>query len=288
MIKFQAALIALFLLPAVLATAPVAAQSPAKALFGAVATPAGPEAQAIGSYAKGCLAGGVELAADGGSWQAMRLSRHRNFGHPALIDFVTWLAEAAREDGWPGLLVGDMSQPRGGPMDGGHASHQIGLDADLWLTPMPDRTLTGEEREIIGATSMIEPGTRSIDPTRWTEAHARLIRRAALHADVARIFVHPGIKQAMCELGWRDRNFLSKVRPWWGHDSHFHVRLKCRAGEAACVDQAPPPEGDGCGSELAYWLSDEAWKAKDPPDPPAPPLTLADLPDACAAVLEAP
>lgn len=264
---------------------PAAAQQPAKDLFGAVASPWAAPAQPIGSYAKGCLAGGTALAIDGPSWQAMRLSRNRYWGHPDLLAFVHWLAEAARKDGWPGLLVGDMSQPRGGPMHGGHASHQIGLDVDLWLTPMPGKTLTFDERETVSAISMIKPGTRSVDPEIWTEAHALLIGRAATSPDVARIFVHPGIKEALCAVNWRDRSFLGKIRPWWGHDSHFHVRLKCPRGEAACIDQPPPPAGDGCGQELAYWLSDEPWKPKDPPEPPAPPITLADLPAACSGVL---
>ena len=56
-----------------------------------------------------------------------------------------------REGVWPGFLVGDISQPRGGPMFTGHASHQIGLDADVWLTPMPDRTLSRAERESMPA-----------------------------------------------------------------------------------------------------------------------------------------
>ena len=113
------------------------------------------DAAVIGSYAKGCLAGGTALPIDGPAWQAMRLSRNRVWGHPELIAFIERLAIGARADGWPGLLVGDMAQPRGGPMRTGHASHQIGLDVDLWLTPMPDRRLTGEERETISAVSML-------------------------------------------------------------------------------------------------------------------------------------
>jgi hypothetical protein len=42
----------------------------------------------------------------------------------------------ARDIGWgKGLYIGDISQPRGGPMTSGHASHQIGLDADIWMLP---------------------------------------------------------------------------------------------------------------------------------------------------------
>ncbi len=265
----------------------LAAELPAKELFGAAAGPApvaGPSV--IGSYAKGCLADGQALPVDGPGWQAMRLSRNRFWGHPVLVAFVERLAAGARDDGWPGLLVGDMAQPRGGPMRTGHASHQIGLDVDLWLTPMPARRLSPEERETMSAVSMLRPGTRIADETLLTDARIALVRRAAQDPQVARIFVHPGIKQAMCARVTGDRSWLGKVRPWWGHDTHFHVRLSCPPGERACRDQEPPPPGDGCGADLAWWLSDEPWKPK-PPGPPAAPLRLADLPAACAAVLNA-
>ena len=49
-------------------------------------------------------------------------------------------AKVPKVSNWPGLLVGDMAQARGGPMLTGHASHQVGLDADIWLTPMPQDT----------------------------------------------------------------------------------------------------------------------------------------------------
>lgn len=109
---------------------------PAKELFGAVTEPAPLAARSIGGYAKGCLAGGVSLPTNGPDWQVMRLTRNRNWGSPRLVDYLERLASDARAlDGWPGLLIGDMSQPRGGPMLTGHTSHQVGLDADIWLTP---------------------------------------------------------------------------------------------------------------------------------------------------------
>jgi len=131
---------------------------PANELFGSATSPAPLTSRAIGSYAKGCLAGGVALPINGPDWQVMRLSRNRNWGTPQLLDFLERFAHDARAlDGWPGLLVGDMSQPRGGPMVSGHSSHQIGLDVDIWLTPMPDRVLTPEERENMTAVSMQGP-----------------------------------------------------------------------------------------------------------------------------------
>ena len=172
---------------------------PANVLFGSVPGPAPLAARAIGSYARGCLAGGVSLPINGPDWQVMRLSRDRNWGHPRLLDFLERFANDARHlDHWPGLLVGDMSQPRGGPMVTGHTSHQIGLDVDIWLTPMPDRILTPQERENMTAVSMLkDPFT--VDPDKWTPLHTKLIKRAASYPEVDRIFVHPAIKKVLCE-----------------------------------------------------------------------------------------
>jgi penicillin-insensitive murein endopeptidase len=261
---------------------------PANELFGGFTAPApAPQPRVIGGYSKGCLAGAVALPSDGPGWQAMRLSRNRTWGHPSLIAFVERLAREAQAEGWPGLLVGDLAQPRGGPMRTGHASHQIGLDVDLWLTPMPERRLSAEERESLGAVSMLRDGTREVDPARFGPLQVAVIRRAARDPEVARIFVHPGIKQALCAAAGSDRGWLQKVRPWWGHDAHFHVRLACPADQPLCRDQDSPPDGDGCGAELAWWLSDEPWLPK-PPGPPPKPLMLADLPEECRAVVAEP
>ncbi|BCP51522.1 penicillin-insensitive murein endopeptidase [Kaistia sp. 32K] len=263
--------------------------TPAKVLFGDVKTPIPLEARAIGSYAKGCLAGAVALPVNGPQWQAMRLSRNRNWGTPELIAFTEKLAHDAKaKDGWPGLLVGDMGQPRGGPARTGHASHQIGLDVDLWLTPMPNRTLSRDEREKMAATSMVNEKERKIDRSVWTMGQQKLIRRAALDPRVARIFVNPAIKKALCEGAGPDRAWLNKVRPWWGHTYHFHVRLDCPPGMASCVPQKAPPPGDGCGPELDAWLQPP--KPTKPTQPTKPtvkprPMMLADLPAACRQVL---
>jgi penicillin-insensitive murein DD-endopeptidase len=270
---------------------------PAKVLFGAVKTPAVMPARAIGFYAKGCLAGATALPIDGPAWQAMRLSRNRNWGHPNLVALVEKLGiEASKHDGWPGLLVGDLSQPRGGPMVSSHASHQVGLDADIWFMPMPDRRLTEREREDLSAPSMVAADGMSVDPKMWTEAHGRVLKRAASYASVERIFVHPAIKKALCDATGKDENraWLHKIRAYWGHNDHFHVRIACPSGSTNCEAQPPLPADDGCGKELTNWLA--LVKPKPKPDtpppviaakpaPPKPGITLDQLPADCRAVL---
>ncbi|MGD0027305.1 MAG: penicillin-insensitive murein endopeptidase, partial [Xanthobacteraceae bacterium] len=91
-------------------------KTPAKELFARKTQPLAGAARSIGSYADGCLAGGVALPITGHAWQVMRLSRNRNWGNPKLVEFIERLGNNAKKAGWNGLLVGDMSQPRGGPM----------------------------------------------------------------------------------------------------------------------------------------------------------------------------
>jgi penicillin-insensitive murein DD-endopeptidase len=267
----------------------------AKTLFGAAKAPAQMPPKAIGTYARGCLAGGVALPSDGPAWQAMRPSRNRNWGHPRMVKLVEKLAtESQKLDGWPGLLVGDISQPRGGPMLTGHASHQVGLDADVWLTPMPNRKLSRKEREDINATSMLDSTDIAVDHKVFTTGQVALIKRAASYPEVERVLVHPAIKKALCEAAGTDRKWLDKVRPIAGHYYHFHVRIGCPAGSSSCAPQAPPPGDDGCGKEVQEWLA-RVTPSKGPPAPkppgwkpapPKPPITLATMPQECTAVLE--
>jgi penicillin-insensitive murein endopeptidase len=265
-------------------------QIPAKVLFGAKAAPAAMSPRPIGFYANGCLAGATALPINGRTWQVMRLSRNRNWGLPVLVRYLERTADKAAKVGWPGLLVGDMSQPRGGPMVTGHASHQIGLDADIWFTPMPDHELTKQEREEWSAMNVVADNKKYLNPDKWTPAHAALIRTAAEDPEILRVFVNAAIKKELCQTAGSNRAWLSKIRPWWGHDDHLHIRLRCPAGVAECKGQDPPGAGDGCGKELDFWFSDAVLHPKPPKvaSKPRPPMTLAALPPACRQVLAAP
>ena len=263
----------------------------AKELFGRRSTPAAMRTKTIGFYSKGCLAGGVALPINGETWQVMRLSRNRNWGHPNLINFLERLsATAAKTAGWRGLLVGDMSQPRGGPMLTGHASHQVGLDADVWLSPMPDHELTRQEREEMSATNVVAADRLDVDRSVWTPAHGKLLKAAAEDPVVERVFVNAAIKKELCREAGNDRTWLDKVRPWWGHDYHFHVRIHCPADSPECKPQPPSPPTDGCGKELDYWFSNAVLHPPPPKEPakPKPQIMLKDLPAACRQVLLAP
>jgi penicillin-insensitive murein endopeptidase len=278
---------------AVLARLP---QDAAKRVFGLATSPApgsapgsGPgSAMAIGSYTRGCLAGATALPADGPHWQVMRPSRDRAWGHPVLIGFLERLAvtaagTAAGAARWPGLLIGDIGQPRGGPMLTGHASHQIGLDADLWLTAMPDRRLSATERDQMPATNLVAANGDDVDPEVWRPAHRKLLEEAARSPGVARIFVNPAIKRALCRDAGADRDWLRRIRPWWGHNYHFHLRLGCPRGDSECQGQPAPLAGDGCGAELDWWFTLEARHPK--PAPPERPLRVVDLPAGCPALV---
>lgn len=267
---------------------PVIAAKQAKQLFGAERLASSQAPSPYGGYAKGCLAGGAELPETGPTWQAMRLSRNRNWGHPELVDYVQDLSrKAAQQPGWNGLYVGDMSQPRGGPMLTGHRSHQIGLDADIWMLPAKRLDLSAKDRENISSISL-RRANGAYTNDKWTKQHHEILKAAASDPRVARIFVFPGAKVRMCKEEKGNRAYLRKIRPWWGHHYHFHVRLNCPRGASGCRDQNPPPPGDGC-DEAQGWV--DRILNPPPPDPNAPPprprreLTMADLPAQCAAVL---
>jgi len=243
----------------------------------------------------------VELPETGPTWQAMRLSRNRNWGHPVAIDFVRDLSEFAARAGWAGLYVGDISQPRGGPMTSGHQSHQIGLDIDIWMKPATRLNLTRAERERLSSVSVRSADQRSVNGN-WTRTHHYILKRAAMDPRTDRVFVTPPVKIEMCRTATRaDRDWLQKIRPIYGHHYHFHVRLACPPGDRSCVTQTPGVRelskgGDGCDETLTWWVTDYLNPPKRVEKQPAEPAprrrgardyTMADLPGQCRRVLAA-
>jgi penicillin-insensitive murein endopeptidase len=218
------------------------------------------------------------------------LSRKRYFGHPETVAFVERLGQRGRAEGLPSFLVGDMAQPRGGPLPYGHASHQTGLDVDIWFDLQPRPLLQPAARETIELPSMLRANWRGIDPKKFGARQVTLLRLAASDPRVERIFVNPQIKLALCRGipgAGGDRAWLQRLRPWWGHDDHFHVRLRCPESSPECEPQAPVPPGDGCDTTLASWARHQA------PPPPHPAIASTPrrepaLPAACGPLLAAP
>lgn len=143
----------------------------------------------------------------------------------------------------------------------------------------------------MSAVMMVREDRLDIDPKVWTPTHLNVIRDAAQEPQVQRIFVNAAIKKALCREAKGDRSWLSKIRPMYGHDYHFHIRMKCPAGSTNCEAQAPPNEDEGCkASDLAFWFKDSVIHPKPPEKPPEPRRgpTLAQLPAECKQVLQAP
>jgi penicillin-insensitive murein DD-endopeptidase len=215
--------------------------------------------EAIGGYSSGCVRGARRLAVDGKHHRVMRPSRQRMYGHPALISFITTLAQAAAKERVGTLLIGDLGQPRGGPAPSGHASHQTGLDVDIWYwapSELPSEQFALPQREQVASHSVVDDKALTLNE-HWSSNDAKLLKLAARDARVARVFVNPVIKQALCKEEKGAREWLAKLRPWWGHDEHFHVRLHCPKDSALCEPQEQVAASDGC-AELADWLSPEA------------------------------
>jgi penicillin-insensitive murein DD-endopeptidase len=131
----------------------------------------------------------------------MRVSRNRNWGHPELVKFLERFAPLAAEaTGWRGILIGDMAQPRGGPLPFGHRSHQIGLDVDIWFMPMPDRVLSRRERDNIVASNLVAADGKNINGKTWSPSHVAFTRTAAEQPEVERVLVNAAIKKELCRV----------------------------------------------------------------------------------------
>lgn len=238
--------------------------------------------RAIGQPGAGCVQGAATLPLRGPGFVVVHPERHREFGHPSLIAFIRAVATQARKEGVGPLLVGDLGQARGGPTPTGHRSHQSGLDVDLWYRGPVGPSPAGKYH---AAPTVVDLRSKKMLPA-WTSQVASLVVLAAKRAEVDRIFVHPSVKRALCQDKVRRGPWLERVRPWWGHHDHFHVRLRCPSDSPDCEASPPIPAGEGCGAPLDWWFSDDASKTgakRGKPGENAPAM-----PEPCEQVLEAP
>ena len=253
----------------------------ARAQFGPSGAPAPGPLHIIGGGANGgCIAGAVGMPARGDGLQTIHSSLSHFYGAPVTIEGVMTLGRKARENGLPPLLIEDISLPRGGPMPGGHVSHQVGLDVDIALDMRMRGYLSEDERESIRIASLVRPDYRDVEPSMWGEAVVRLVWLAATLPGVDRLLVNPAIKLALCRSVTGDRSWLRYVRPWYGHAAHMHLEFKCPPGQTDCVVHAPPPPGDGCDASLQWWFD----QLSAPKPPPGPPKVRPRLPEACYAL----
>ena len=230
--------------------------------------------QSIGSFSNGCIIGASALPLDAENYQVMRTDQRRYFGHPHLVRFIERMSQQVRSQGLGTVLVGDMGMAAGGRFSSGHASHQTGLDVDIFLQ-LPQTRWTSAQLRRPQAIDLVAVNGKGVIPSLWKPEIGTLIKTAAQDDEVTRIFVNPAIKQQLCLEAGPDRGWLNKVRPWFAHRAHMHVRLRCPADSLECQEQAAPPPGDGCGAELQSWFlppppgSKAPTKSTPPPPPPS-------------------
>ena len=234
----------------------------------------------------GCIAGAVRLPERGTGFVTIRQDRSDVWGAPQTIERIALLGRQAAAAGLPELLIGDISHPRGGPMGGGHVSHQRGLEVDIGLDMRPRAPLTtAGERRGVELTSLVRLDRRGIEPSRWNPGVVTLLRLAATLPEVDRVLVNPAIKKQLCEEVTGDRAWLRLIRPWYAHAAHMHITFRCPPGQAECTQASPPPAGDGCDVTLQWWF--DQLDAPAPPKP-GPPPKAPPMPEACRAVFAAP
>lgn len=244
-----------------------------------VASPAAGPARAIGLPGSGCVQGAVALPAGDRRYVLVHPERKRDFGHPDLVAYVREVAAAAHKQKLGPIYIGDLGQPRGGPTPTGHRSHQNGLDVDVWYGPPAQPIVPGKAAT---PPSVVELGSNRMLPA-WKRGAAGLLEIAASRPSVDRIFVHPAVKRALCQDKTRRGAWLGRVRPWWGHQDHFHVRLRCPQGSPECTAQPALPSGDGCDASLSWWFSTDAKKTAAKRAPPGEGVPA--MPEPCASLI---
>jgi penicillin-insensitive murein endopeptidase len=256
----------------------------------AVKTPSAQSPASIGTYTNGCLAGAQQMPMRGEGFQLVRTGRNRHYGHPATVEFLESFSRSVARRDLGRLQIGDISMARGGPFSSGHRSHQDGLDIDIWYSQdrrASERPLTPWERDNISAVPLADEDRHELIEENWDERVPQILRLASEDERVERIFVHPTIKRKMCAMAGDDNQWLRKIRPWWGHNYHFHVRLACPEGSKNCKPQRPV-RNDPCGKDLDWWFSEEFYSILRGEKPMPPPRPRPEMPKQCAQVLDSP
>lgn len=266
----------LLTLGALLCTAAVNAATPWQQIY----QPISGAPQSIGSFANGCIVGAQQLPLNSPNYQVMRQDQRRYFGHPDLIAFIQRLSSQVHQRQLGQVLIGDMGMAAGGRFSSGHASHQTGLDVDIWLQ-LPRKRWTAQQLLKPQPLDLVAADGKQVVARHWQPQIDSLIKLAAKDDEVARIFVNPAIKKQLCADAGSDRAWLNKVRPWFAHRAHMHVRLHCPPGSLECQDQPAPPPGDGCGAELESWFLPKQPGSTAPVKKEPPPL-----PPSCQALLD--
>jgi len=218
----------------------------------------------------------------------MRPKRGRNYGHSTLIDLLQQIASELRANREAPLLIGDLGMPRGGPTLSAHNSHQTGLDADIWYF-RPKKWLKKtrfsiSEREKLSAPMMVDK-RKLVVSRAFGDAQKKLLRRFAENEQVDRILVHFTIKRELCQHH-ANEPWIRKIRPWFGHDHHFHVRMKCSEKDVQCKTTTDPiPEGNSCDATLDWWWSAEARAKENENLGRQQNPIMPELPQACLQVL---
>lgn len=250
-----------------------------------VKTPTEGPIEIHGSYANGCFSGGTTIATKGIGYEQVRPSRNRNYGAPSIAEFITSLDQLGQKNDRI-IILGDISQPRGGPANFGHASHQTGLDIDIWFEDR-NQALSPNLIENLFTPSTVNPTTGKINQF-WRPFYRDLLYHAANYPETERIFVNPIIKAELCKSE-TNTEWLEKLRPWYGHDSHFHVRLKCPTDSTTCIVQDPFPKGSGCDTNLSNWVNDQIKWTTQPQKPKSTTTTAKPqkiMPSACLNILK--
>lgn len=195
----------------------------------------------FGNYNWGCLVGASALSAKGAGFEQVVLERNHFYGHSDLIRFISGLGNQISSMRLGTMYIADLGLPQGGPFSSGHVSHQNGLDVDIRYYRDNRVVVSGDHVN-----------------ANWVKEFSQWLKIAAENPRLERIFINPVIKREMCKIFpvATNKTWLLKLRPWWGHDEHFHARLSCPASERDCVAQeAIDKSEDTCGEKLNWWFS---------------------------------